>query len=483
MWRSGFLRAAAALAGASAPSAAALRVPGRFLPTAISAAAATPLRLQHTPSVASPPHPGNKDFSYSILFSIDSEVGSLQRALKIFKDGHVDLTHIESRPSRIPTRYAFHVQTKEDWSKVQPVVETLKQHMYGVTVLDNNPSTTNPSWFPRKIRDLDVFASRVLGAGAELESDHPGFTDAAYRKRRESFADIAVNYKYGQSIPRVTYTPEEIETWKAVYNKLTQLHETHTCEEYRHIFPLLKENCGYRSDNIPQLEDVSNFLHECTGFRLRPTPGLLSSRDFLAGLAFRVFHSTQYIRHHTKPLYTPEPDVCHELLGHAPLFADKEFAEFSHEVGLASLGASDEDVKKLATCYWFTVEFGLVMEHGKRKAFGAGLLSSFGELQYCLSDEPECRPFEPEVTAVTDYPITTYQPIYYVAESFENMKDKMREFASKIQRPFTPRYNPYTESIEILDNNEKIKSVVKGVFSDLKVLMNALEQRTSPFES
>lgn len=102
---------------------------------------------------------------------------------------------------------------------------------------------------------------------------------------------------------------------------MKDLWKRHACDEFNYIVPLLESNCGYAVDNIPQQQDISNFLKECTGFTLRPVGGLLSSRDFLNGLAFRVFFSTQYIRHHSMPLYTPEPDICHELMGHAPMFA------------------------------------------------------------------------------------------------------------------------------------------------------------------
>lgn len=144
---------------------------------------------------------------------------------------------------------------------------------------------------------------------------------------------------------------------------------------------------------------------------------------------------------------------------HAPLFADPDFADFSQEIGLASLGASDDDIKKLATCYWHSVEFGLLRDKkdpSKVKAYGAGLLSSFGELEYSCTGKdssdkspppPKLHPWEPKVAAVTEYPITTYQPNYFVAESFADAKAKMRTFCESLARPFYARYNPLTESI------------------------------------
>jgi len=79
----------------------------------------------------------------------------------------------------------------------------------------------------------------------------------------------------------------------------------------------------------------------------------------------------------------------------------------------------------LLQCYWFTVEFGLRRQDGQLKGYGGGLLSSFGKLQYSLSGKPELKPSEPFKTAVQKYPITEYQPIYFVAESFKNAKKKM----------------------------------------------------------
>ena len=124
-------------------------------------------------------------------------------------------------------------------------------------------------------------------------------------------------------------------------------------------------------------------------------------------------------------MYTPEPDICHELLGHAPMFLNPDFADFTQYIGLASLGASDDEIKRLATCYWFSVEFGLLFEGGDLKAYGAGLLSSFGELQHSTSPtNPDItiREWQPAEAAIQDYPITTMQPIYFAAPSLRLAK-------------------------------------------------------------
>jgi len=134
------------------------------------------------------------------------------------------------------------------------------------------------------------------------------------------------------------------------------------------------------------------------------------------------------------------------------------------------------DIDKLSTVYWFTVEFGLCKEGQKVKAYGAGLLSSFGELEYCMSGKPELVPFNPQMTAVTKYPITMFQPLYYFTESFEDAKRKVKDFASSLERPFAVRYNALTESIEVLDNKSAVHSFAKSLRTDMTTLTDALDK-------
>lgn len=413
----------------------------------------------------------------SVLMEVEDCPGALAEMLSYFAAHNVNITRLESRPTKkqLDGKFTFVMYLDFDGSRgeahVDALLNELGQHTHSLLVLDK----TDVPWFPRQASQLDAIANRVLDAGVDLTSEHPGFSDPVYRARRGELAEVARKYVHGEIIPRIEYTMEEVETWGAVWRRQEELLQRHACREYLDILGLMKQECGYGPQSIPQQADITTFLSRRTGFRLRPVAGLLSSRDFLNGLAFRVFFCTQYIRHHSRPLYTPEPDICHELLGHAPLFADPDFADFSNEIGLASLGASDEEVKKLASCYWHSVEFGLCKhqrqqqeEGGKEesansgsstiKAYGAGLLSSFGELEYACGGGkggeggreggPVFLPWDPEVAAVQAYPITTYQPVYFVAESLLDAKEKMRKYCErKMSRPFFARYMPVTQSI------------------------------------
>ena len=159
-----------------------------------------------------------------------------------------------------------------------------------------------------------------------------------------------------------------------------------------------------------------------------------------------------------------------------PLLADPSFAQFSQEIGLASLGASDQEIEKLSTIYWFTIEFGLCKEGEETKAYGAGLLSAYGELLHSLSDKCEHRPFEPSTTAMQPYQDQDYQPIYYVANSFEDAKEKFRRWVSTMSRPFEIRFNPHTETVEVLDSIERLENTISQLNIEMTHLNNAINK-------
>lgn len=310
-------------------------------------------------------------------------------------------------------------------------------------------------WFPLHVSDLDFCGHVVTKSSPDLDHDHPGFSDPAYRARRDQISQIAFDYKHGQAIPRVEYTPDEVKTWGIVYRSTKALMKTHACQEFIEAIGVLEEELNYGPDSIPQLEDVSNFLRRKSGFSLRPAAGFVTARDFLASLAFRVFQCTQYVRHSSAPHHSPEPDCIHELIGHVPMFADPHFAQFSQAIGLASLGISDENIEKVATLYAFTVEFGLCKQNGEIRAFGAGLLSSVGEIQHALSGKPTIVNFDPEKTAVQKFQDFTYQSTYFLAESFDDAKEKLRRYVAKSRfRPFDVAYDALRERVIPLGSPE-----------------------------
>jgi phenylalanine-4-hydroxylase len=262
----------------------------------------------------------------------------------------------------------------------------------------------------------------------ELSSDHPGFHDPVYRQRRDEIARIASGHTPGTPAPFIEYTQVETDTWGTVFSGLIELYPTHACEEFNQVI----EELGYQRDRIPQLREVSAFLEKRTGFRLEPVAGLVSPREFLSALGQGVFCSTQYIRHHSKPHYTPEPDIVHELMGHAPMLAIEDFALLSRKIGERTERANDQQVGQLATLYWFTIEYGVLRRDGALRAYGAGLLSSFGELRHALSGEVEIRKLDPQVAKDTPYPITTYQPLLWEVSSIHEAFEIMDRFVRTI---------------------------------------------------
>jgi phenylalanine-4-hydroxylase len=260
-------------------------------------------------------------------------------------------------------------------------------------------------------------------AQVELPADHPGFSDPAYRARRAAIASAAGAYHEGEAIPEVGYTPEEDAVWHTVSHELSRLHTGLAVRAYREGAARL----DLPRDRVPQLREVDARVHALTGFHIRPVPGLVPARVFYGALAERRFLSTQYVRHHSVPFYTPEPDIVHEIVGHANMLASPELADLYERAGRASLRATtDAALEALSHVFWFTLEFGVAWEDGALRAYGAGLLSSYGEVQ--VFRDAEVRPFDLSAMGTLPYDITHYQPVLFAAASVEAMERDLGHF-------------------------------------------------------
>jgi phenylalanine-4-hydroxylase len=255
-----------------------------------------------------------------------------------------------------------------------------------------------------------------------LDQDHPGFRDPVYRARRNEIAQLALKYVVGKPVPRIEYSDAEHSVWRTVWREITPLHARLACREYQES----RERLGLDQTRIPQMADVNTQLQPLTGFRMLPVAGLVSSRVFLSNLGQGIFLSTQYIRHASQPLYTPEPDVVHELIGHACTLCHPIFADMNRVFGAAAEHVDDEALAELERVYWYTMEFGLVKQDGESRAYGAGLLSSFGELEHF--DDAEIRAFDPEEAAGRPYDPTTYQAVLYQVPDFASLRSDVESW-------------------------------------------------------
>ena len=244
-----------------------------------------------------------------------------------------------------------------------------------------------------------------------LGKDHPGANDPVYRERRNAIASQALEWREGAPLPQVAYTDEEHEVWRTVSRELAPKHERLACRAYVEA----KERLGLPGDRVPQLDEVTALLEPLTGFRYHPAAGLVPLRQFLGSLGRGIFHSTQYVRHPSLPLYTPEPDLIHEVIGHGNLLASPEFAQVKRLAGEAAERVESEAALKfIADVFWFTIEFGVLREEGELRAYGAGILSSYGEIDEFR--HMEIRPIDFLEMGTIEYDITKYQPVLFCAE-------------------------------------------------------------------
>ena len=245
---------------------------------------------------------------------------------------------------------------------------------------------------------------------------------------RGDYSRAGLDYSVEQDWP--AYTSEEHALYRRLFERQSKLVPHYACPEWISAIAGLDAANG-----IPDFEKISLQLKRATAWQIVAVPGLIPDDAFFTHLANRRFPVTVWLRKPEEFDYIVEPDVFHDFFGHVPLLFDRTYADHLYEYGKGGLKAMRLDsVKMLARLYWYTIEFGLIRTNSGIRAYGAGLLSSGGELAHCVDDpRPRRRAFDLERIMRTEYRIDRYQDSYFVIDSFEQL---MRETAPD----FTPIY-------------------------------------------
>ena len=268
----------------------------------------------------------------------------------------------------------------------------------------------------------------------ELEPGHPGLGDVAYIERRRDLFHLTRKHRLEKlGPPVVAYTPEETRVWRTVTPELDALHQKYACS----IYLKGKRDLAIKQDEIPQLRSISERLEKETNIHLVPAEGALPYRTFYEYIAERGFPVTQFIRHGSRPEFTPEPDMIHDCLGHVPPLMNQDYAELLTLIGKAAATTPHGDqVLALKRFSWFSIEFGLIEEQGEIKVFGAGILSSTGEIPHSLfSPKATRQPFVTDVVINTDYDPSQMQVDFFIAPSMVFLRRELESLVRKFGIP------------------------------------------------
>lgn len=226
------------------------------------------------------------------------------------------------------------------------------------------------------------------------------------------------------------YTPDQHATWaELVSRRMPQLAE-HACEEYLDGF----EQIGLRQDIIPNLAEVNRRLGPRTRWNATPVSGFLPPDAFFEMLAARQFPTTTWLRSRESLEYTPEPDIFHDVFGHVPMHAHPVFADFLQQYGrvCAALIHDKDKLERMGRLFWFTVEFGVIRQHGRIRIYGSGLISSHGESNYVIQGGPEIRDFNLDQVLDQQFLVSEMQKVLYAVESFEQIYEAAHEAEKRL---------------------------------------------------
>ena len=229
---------------------------------------------------------------------------------------------------------------------------------------------------------------------------------------------VAADYTCQQNY--ASYTAADHHTYSRLYQRQSALLPGLACDEFIAALPLLGV-----SARIPHLEDINTKLFKATGWEVVAVPGLIPEVPFFTLLANRQFPVTDWIRKPEEFDYIVEPDIFHDLFGHVPLLFDPVFADHMQAYGAGGLKAQALGAcEQLSRLYWYTIEFGLMRQRGQLRAYGAGILSSSGELAYAIqSEQPQRIALDLLRAMRTRYKIDSYQQTYFVIDSFRQLFD------------------------------------------------------------